>query len=341
MIKELCVIGHPSKLGGADTELDHQIHLWREMGIDVYICHTGGFDQNLLNMKKEMEAIGVQYLPASSWKHLSGFNTISFCNGEFLSNIEEIKKYAKSTTFVNCMTWNFDKEVIAQENNMLDFHLYQTQHQFDMVSKRLKTKGNNYRPIQFNPYFNTEAFPFTERKNNDVFKFGRISRGDADKYNGSQLWIWETMTSPVLKEGTVLGWDDRAKKKFGTDLPYYIKGYREGEITQQKLYSECDVIILSTDTFENLPRIGFEAMSSGSVLVVDNKGGWKVLVDDGKTGWLCNDQREFVYKASRAAYEVEETNTMRLAARNKIEDRWGKESAMKSWENVFNEWEKI
>ena len=341
MIKELCVIGHPSKLGGADTELDHQIHLWRQMGIDVYICHTGGFDQNLLVMKGEMEAIGVQYLPASSWKHLGGFHTISFCNGEFLSNIEEIKKYAKSTTFVNCMTWNFDKEVVAQENNMLDFHLYQTQHQFDMVSKRLKTKGSVYRPIQFNPYFNTEAFPFIERKNNDVFKFGRISRGDADKYNGSQLWIWETMTAPVLKEGTVLGWDHRAKKKFGIDLPYYVKGYAEGEITQQKLYSECDVIILSTDTFENLPRIGFEAMASGSVLVVDNKGGWKVLVDDGKTGWLCNNEREFVYKASRAAHEVEETNTLRLAARNKIEDRWGKENSMKSWENVFNEWENM
>ena len=54
MIKELCVIGHPSKLGGADTELDHQIHLWREMGVGVNICHTGThYDDNLLKMKKE------------------------------------------------------------------------------------------------------------------------------------------------------------------------------------------------------------------------------------------------------------------------------------------------
>ena len=341
MIKELCVIGHPSKLGGADTELEHQIHLWREMGIDVFICHTGGFDANLLKMREEMEAIGCQYLPSRSWKNLVGMHTISFCNGEFLSEIEEIKKHAKSTTFANCMTWNFEKEITAQENNLLDFHIYQSDHQMEMVSKRLKNKGAIYRPIRFNPYFKNDKFPFIERTKNDFFRFGRISRGDADKYGGAQIWIWETMTAPVLKKGTVLGWDHRAQKKFGTDLPSYIKGHQEGGITQQELYAECDVIVMTTDTFENLPRVGFEAMSSGSVLVVDRKGGWEVLVDDGKTGWLCRDQREFVYKASRAAFEVEETNQLRLNARQKLETEWGKENSMKSWDKVFAEWEKI
>jgi hypothetical protein len=74
---------------------------------------------------------------------------------------------------------------------------------------------------------------------------------------------------------------------------------------------------------------------------VDRKGGWEVLVDDGKTGWLCRDQREFVYKASRAAFEVEETNQLRLNARQKLETEWGKENSMKSWVNVFSEWEKV
>lgn len=27
MMKEICVIGYPSHIGGADTELDHQIHV--------------------------------------------------------------------------------------------------------------------------------------------------------------------------------------------------------------------------------------------------------------------------------------------------------------------------
>jgi glycosyltransferase involved in cell wall biosynthesis len=341
MIKELCVVGHPSKLGGADTELEHQIRLWREMGVDVYLCHTSGFDNRANIMKEQMLSIGCKYIPSKSWKDLKDFHVISFCNGQFLANIEEIKKYAKSTTFVNCMTWNFEKELKAHEKGLIDFFLYQTQHQYDKGSVKLKEISSiNYRPLFFNPYFNTEDFPFVERKNNDFFKFGRISRGDADKYNKHQIWIWETMTAPVLKSGIVLGWDNRAICKLGT-LPSYIKGYNEGAITQQELYKECDVIIMSTDTYENLPRVGFEAMSSGSVLVVDNKGGWKVLVEDGKTGWLCNDQREFVYKCSRSAFEINETNELRYNARTKLINDWGKEHSAKSWELVFKEWSKI
>lgn len=341
MIKELCVIGHPSKLGGADTELEHQIRLWRMMNIDVHICHTGGYDDNCKRMRAEMEQIGCKYIESKSWKDLIGFDVISFCNGKFLENLPEIKKYARSTTFVNCMTWNFNKELEMHKEGLIDFHLYQTQHQFDKVSIKLKASNSEkYRPLFFNPYFHTESFPFIERKNNDFFKFGRISRGDADKYGRRQLWIYETMTAPVLKSGIVLGWDHRAQEKLGT-LPSYTHGFKEGQISQQEFYKDCDVLIMTTDTFENLPRIGFEAMSSGSLLVVDNKGGWKVLVEDGKTGWLCNDDREFVYKASRSAFEINETNDMRMRAKEKLENEWGKEPSIRCWEKIFETWSNL
>ena len=176
--------------------------------------------------------------------------------------------------------------------------------------------------------------------NKDFFKFGRISRGDADKYGTRQLWIYETMTAPVLKEGLMLGWDSRAQKKLG-DPPSYVKCLGEGAISQQDFYRNCDVIVMTTNTFENLPRVGFEAMSMGSLLVVDNRGGWTVLVDDGKTGWLCADDREFVYKASRSAFETQESDDMRYAAREKLKNVWGKENSIKCWENIFNEWDKI
>lgn len=177
MIKELGVIGHPSKLGGADTELEHQIILWRQMGIDVYICHTGDYDSNSLKMKEQMLNIGCKYIESRSWKDLGGLDVISFCNGEFLENLPEIKKYARSATFVNCMTWNFNKELEMQEQGLIDFHLYQTQHQYERVSLKLKEKGN-YRPLFFNPYFHSIDFPFIERNDNELFCFGRISRGE-------------------------------------------------------------------------------------------------------------------------------------------------------------------
>lgn len=340
MIKELCIIGHPSHLGGADCELDHQIRLWQEMGIKVHICHTGALDQNLKNMK--MKERGCIYHKPMDWKSLKGFHVISFCNGRFLQHLPTIKPLAKTTTFVNCMTWNFQKEIECQTKGLIDFHLYQTDHAMGKVRKKLENTGRTYRPIRFKPYFHKKEFSYHDNRPTDKFRFGRISRGDADKFCSQQLWVYETFTAPVMKEGIILGWDQRAEKKFKKKPPAWIKTYREGGITQKEFYKTCSTLIMCVNTFENLPRIGFESMSSGTLMVVDKgRGGFDLQVDHGKTGWLCKNDREFVYYATRVAHEIDESNDMRAAAQEKLEREWGIEASMKSWENVFNEWEKL
>ncbi|MEZ5942935.1 MAG: glycosyltransferase [Planctomycetaceae bacterium] len=338
MIDALCVIGHPSRLGGADTELDHQIRCWLQMGIEVHICHTDQMDDVLRNMK--LEEKGCVYHTPKDWASLDGLHCISFCNGEFLSHLREIHKHARSTTFVNCMTWNFDKEVEGQQLGILDFHLYQTEHAFERVSQKLKTLGT-YRPHFFKPYFDAADLPYIDDRPADRFRFGRISRDDGDKFGGQQLWIYETMTAPVLKEGIILGWGANATRKFGRRPDEYIQALPPGSLSQRAFYAQCEAIIMTTDTFENLPRVGFEAMASGSVLVVDNRGGWKLQVEDGKTGWLCNDDREFVYKASRCAFEHEERADMRRAAKAKLESDWGLQASMDSWAEIFDAWGKF
>ncbi|MEG1937685.1 MAG: hypothetical protein RR138_01215 [Akkermansia sp.] len=40
-----------------------------------------------------------------------------------------------------------------------------------------------------------------------------------------------------------------------------------------EMLERCHIILQPTDTTENWPRIGFEAMASGSVLIVDKRGG--------------------------------------------------------------------
>jgi hypothetical protein len=339
MIEELCVIGHPSRLGGADTELDHQIHCWQAMGVRVHICHTGALDANLSAMK--MEQRGCIYHQPKDWQSLEGLHCISYCNGQFLQNLPQIRKWARTTTFVNCMTWNFDLELRCQEQGLIDFHLYQTEHARERVGKRLAGLHEPFRPLMITPYFHAADFPFHEDRPNDRFRFGRISRGDADKFHGRQLWIYETMTAPELKEGHIVGWDHRARRKFGRDPDDYIKTYPEGGMTQRNFYATCEAVIMATDTFENLPRVAFEAMASGSILVVDRRGGWRALVEDGVTGWLCVDDREFVYKASRCAFEAEERRHMRHAARDRLTAISGFPVASESWENVFREWERL
>jgi len=355
MIKELCVIGHPSFCGGADTELLDQIQCWTKMGIKIYILHTGPLTPflNKLNMKRDY---GCKYLTPRQWNETSGFHCISFCNGEFLSNLKHIKRYAKSTTFVNCMTWNFKKEIESQNSGLIDFHLYQTQHSFDKISKNLAHLGT-YRPLFFKPYFDQTKFPFHKNRSYEHFRFGRISRCDLAKYHIDQMEIYDKIESPVKKSGVILGWDNRVKDKFHisnqditnqtkNNIPsIYYKNYiqllREGGVTQQEFYQFCDVMIMSSDTFENLPRVGFEAMSSGAVLVVNNRGGWKLQVEDEKTGFLCNSTQEFINRSSILARNQNLKEELRLSAKNKLDTEWGLEESMKSWEKVFNEWEKI
>ena len=145
----------------------------------------------------------------------------------------------------------------------------------------------------------------------------------------------------MLKEGYIVGWDHRARDKFCREPDDYILTYPEGGLTQQDFYHKCEAVIMTTDTFENLPRVAFEAMASGSVLVVDKRGGWRSLVEDRVTGWLCQDDREFVYKASRCAFEAEEREQMRYAAHDRLDAIAGFAVASESWEKVFAEWERL
>lgn len=271
-IDELCVIGHPSFVGGADTELADQISCWLAMGIRVHICPTSPLDLSQCSM--QLKEAGCIYHEHSDWESLDGLHCISFCNGEFLRNLPFIRKFARSTTFVNCMTWNFDEEIAAQEHNLIDFHLYQTEHGYQRVSLKLR-RFESYKPLFFTPFFDCTRFPLVTNRDTDKFRFGRISRDDADKFGTRQLWIYETMTAPVPKEGLILGWSTSVEAKFKRTPDPFIHSLPAGSLSQRAFYTQCEAVIMTTDTFENLPRVGFEAMSSGSVLVVDNRGGWR------------------------------------------------------------------
>lgn len=357
MIKEICVVGHPSFCGGADTELYDQIKCWHKMGIKIYICHTGPIYGQAKKLQPILEEkYNITYIKPRQWNRLRGFHCISFCNGEFLNNLKHIKRYAKSTTFVNCMTWNFKREIECQSQGLIDFHLYQTDHQLEKVRKGLD-KFKDYKPIRFTPHFDVSRFPFHIKRNNDHFRFGRISRADAAKFAPDQFEIYDYMKSPVDKSGVVLGWNQLTeqksriqkskikKKQHNKQTVEFYKNYiqlmEEGTVSQEDFYNFCDVFIMSSDTFENLPRVGFECMSSGSVMIVNNRGGWKLQVENGKTGFLCDGTRDFIEKSTLVAKNPELKEQLRGSARIKLEAEWGIENAMKSWDQVFLELDKI
>ena len=91
-----------------------------------------------------------------------------------------------------------------------------------------------------------------------------------------------------------------------------------------------------TDTTENWPRVGFEAMASGSVLIVDKRGGWEQMIEHGRTGWLCESPGDFIACATKMAWEPHYREDMAAAARERGLALGGLGASLESWRQVFD-----
>ena len=120
MITEISVIGYPSLCGGADTELLDQLKIWSMLGIKTHIIPT-----NRCKNRIDISDLNTVIHKPFDFSSCSGLHTISFCNPAFLIFSNTIKRYARSTTWVNCMTFNWKNELEAHERGDIDFFLYQ------------------------------------------------------------------------------------------------------------------------------------------------------------------------------------------------------------------------
>ena len=336
--KKVFVYGFPSKYGGAGTELHHQIIVWLKLNLHVNIIptHSGYKNEELYG---EMINIGVTVHKEHDFSVLKeGDPILGFCNSEFLDNLPEIAKHTTNTIFVNCMTWLFDMEKKRMKEGLIRCFLYQNEEVRlnNMPILRKINDDSQIKFITFKAYFDNQKFPFISERSSDFFGCGRISRQDLDKFASNTLHIYEYFVSPKFKKAKFLGFNSKCIEKIGK--PYdWIETYvdqRHG-CTQNQFYQHCEIVLQPTDTTENWPRIGFEAMSSGSVLIVDNRGGWRQMVEHGKTGWLCNHERDFIYYASKMAYEPNLRNEMALAARERSLILGGLEESKQSWKEIL------
>ncbi len=338
-IARLFVYGFPSLYGGAGTELHHQITAWLTMGIEVHLIPNSiGYEREALY--PEMMARGVIIHSCNEWSAIeAGDPVLGFCSGDFLANLEEIRKRTSRTVFLNCMTWLFDAEKMRMSRGEIGMFLYQNEEvrQKHMPELRSLNGDPAIKFMTFRPYFEADKFPLIPARESEFFGCGRISRQDADKFSKNTLHIYEYFVSPKFKRGLFLGFDQRAEAKIGKPYAWIKTAFNQQELSQQEFYKHCEIILQPTDTTENWPRIGFEAMASGSVLIVDNRGGWKQMVEHGKTGWLCDHERDFIYYASKMAYEPELRAEMADAARLRSLELGGLEASKASWNSVFEE----
>lgn len=331
--------GFPGLYGGAATELHHQIAVWHKIGLEVNLIPSStGYEQEPLY--PEMLERRVKIHPCNAWEVLEPSDPIlGFCSADFLSNLDKIRKHTRKTVFLNCMTWLFEAEKQRMASGEIAMFLYQNENVRIKHMPELKSLNPNpeIRFMTFKPYFDASRFPFIPTRESEFFGCGRISRQDSDKYSKNTLHIYEYFVSPKFKRALFLGFDHRAEAKIGKPFDWIRTARDQRELSQQEFYRHCEIVLQPTDTTENWPRIGFEAMASGSVLIVDNRGGWQRMVDHGKTGWLCDHERDFIYYASKMAYESDLRAEMADAARLRGLELGGMDASLESWKLVFEE----
>ncbi len=333
----LIIVGFPSLYGGAGAELYHQIRIWEKLGVELHFIPT---QKNVRRaaLYREMTERGHVIHDAYDWESIpEGAPVISFCNEDFLSALPEIRKRTRRTVFVNCMTWLFGKEKEAMARGDIALFLYQNDLVRQRAMSRLRALNGDpsIRFVTFRPFFDDSAFPFVEHRPSDWFGAGHISRQDEDKFSKDTWRIYETFASPVPKRGTFLGFDARSEAKTGKP-PDWVETFRDQQsLSQQEFYRRCHIVLQPTDTIENWPRIGFEAMASGSVLIVDKRGGWEQLIDHGRTGWLCESPGDFIAYASKMAWEPHLREDMAAAARERGLALGGWEASLESWKDVL------
>ena len=173
-----------------------------------------------------------------------------------------------------------------------------------------------------------------------------MSRGDIALFLYQNDKVWQN----VMPRLRALNGDPSVR--FMTFRPYfdsaafpYVAGkppdwvetfHDQKALPQQEFYRRCHIVLQPTDTTENWPRVGFEAMASGSVLIVDKRGGWEQMIEHGRTGWLCESPGDFIAYASKMAWEPHYREDMAAAARERGLALGGLGASLESWRQVLD-----
>jgi hypothetical protein len=317
MIDHLFIIGYPSEIGGANTELWHTVKLWRRFGLGVTLLPTWQADAA---WQGRLEELGCRTLvcPPDELPHvpgLAGGVVASFCNTKFLAVADRVVRLGCRTIWLGCMNWLFPQERLHYRRcGPFDRHVFQSRHQHDQLVPQLRPYG--YQDFQgriIRGAIDAGEIAFQPRPHaaGEPLVVGRISRADADKFSPTLWRTYGRIPHPV--RARVLGWNESVRARTGPPPPW-AECLSAGAQPVGEFLKSLHVLVQSNAAaVENWPRVGLEAMAAGVPLVVDAKGGWREMLRHGRTGYLCRTDDELAYYAARLAYD--EGHRLRLAAR--------------------------
>lgn len=302
----LYVLGYPADIGGANVELFATIKLWRARGVEITIIPTWSASSR---WQKKLDELGCKTLITSGKriKLPDDSTVVSFGNYHLLDVAGRLKNCR--LIYVPCMAEPSKKDLkFHEDGNLFDKYIFQScwqyMHWAELVGDMIRC---HWIPGAFDP----AEFPFEPRphKQGEPFWAGRISRPDVLKFSP---FLWDAYDPVPNIRARIMGWSGAVKRHCGSIVPDYATVLEKCSESARTFYSHLHAIIHPTGKAnENWPRFVLEAMASGTPIITDNSGGVCEMIDNERTGFLCDSIGQMVEAAARM--EANENYRMRIA----------------------------
>ncbi|HVV82004.1 MAG TPA: hypothetical protein VHE35_02950 [Kofleriaceae bacterium] len=303
--RAIWVAGFPSAYGGADTELDHQIALWRRHDVDVHLVPMFGADPAVAERQR---ARGCQ-LHAYRDDIFRGQLVVSYCNGEFLAHLPRIMAAGRPAQVVwfNCMTWLFDGEREAHRRGWIDVFGFVSAYQRRVLEPQLAAIRPRVDTFAYRPFFDVDSVPWRYRAWDGSYRLGRISRDDAGKFAPDTWRIFDRVLVPphLAKKVYILGYGPNAAARTGPAPPGLDwQTWGPGGLPATDFYRTIDTMVHKTGgSRESYCRVVVEAYAHGVVPIVEDDFAFAEVVDHEGTGLRARTSDELSWWASVLAHD--------------------------------------
>ncbi len=336
------VCGYPGELGGANTELWHTVKLWRRIGWGVTLIPTWKAEGPWRDRLQQIgcRTVGSNPDDLQNVPGLAGGVVVSMCNTKFLAAAWRFRELGCRIVWVGCMNWLFPEERLHYRRcGVFDRHVFQSRYQHDQLVPQLRRFGyDNAQGCLVRGALAFEEFPFQPLPHAaaEIFTIGRISRAAADKYSPRTWEIYAKVPHPL--RARVLGWAEEVRVRLGPPPPFAECLPATAHTPQEFLATLQAMVHAGGQAVENWPRVGLEAMAAGVPVVAENRGGWREMIDHGRTGYLCDTDDQFAYYTARLAYDEPHRTQIARQARSTLETELANPDVIgAAWQGLLDE----
>jgi len=332
------VAGYPHTVGGAGPHLWSLIRAWREVGIDVCLLSKEKHDTWTPRLKEQ----GVRFLNAKKrWNipEVAGQIVAGWCSKRFCREAAKFHEKGCKLVWSGCMTFLMNEELVVHIGHRFNRVIVNSAFQEARLRRPLETYG--YKPaeiVRIPTGFWPDEWSFEPKPRDGAFTIGRLGRDASDKYD-PKLWRMYGAIRESIGDvkARVMAWGPGPEKLCGKPPEWATALTSKQESAETFLHSLHAMVHRSGTARENRPRVCMEAMACGVPVLAEARYGWLELIEDGRTGYLCDGDEEFVARATELAKDEKKRLTICNQAREALPEIAPNRTIGLSWRDLLLE----